>query len=74
MQVLDWIGKHGCLVLVLGVFVVVPVVAAIFRAGRARAMQCLRLREIDLHQCGRYLVNTLAASMTKLQRRKRHDL
>lgn len=39
MKVLEWIGNNGWLALFLGVFVVVPVVAAIFGAGRARAFR-----------------------------------
>ncbi len=40
MQALHWIGEHGCLVVVLGIFVLVPIVGIIFRAGRARAFRC----------------------------------
>ena len=40
MPVLDWVGKNGCLVVVLGVFVLVPIITAIFKAGRSKAFRC----------------------------------
>lgn len=40
MEILNWVGKHGCLVAFLGVFVLVPIIAAVFRAGRSRAFRC----------------------------------
>lgn len=40
MRMLEWVGQHGCLVAFLGVAVLVPMIRAIFRAGRAKAFRC----------------------------------